>query len=314
MRINRKNDLSLRLLEIFEALFRCQTTVGAAEDLGISQPAVSNGVRALEKQLGFALFERAGRQLRPTEDARLFHAEVEPLFEVLRNIETEARALKASTSGRLRLSTTPPLGHAALPAILADFLTDRPKATVQYAVRRADTVLQNVQMGISDIGFIIGLSSHIELDVLPLAEGDLVCVLPRDHSLADREAIYPEDLAGHVLIGLETHLGVLVRNAFDSRGVPFDARVEVRYCHTACTLAGAGIGASIVDPYSAAYASNLNIVTRPFLPQTTVGASAVVRGDKSLPGIARDFIDQVRIELKKYSKLVAVELVSDRKP
>ncbi len=302
MRINRKNDLSLRLLETFEALFRCQTTVGAAEDLGISQPAVSNGIKSLERQLGFTLFERAGRQLKPTEDARLFHAEVEPLFEVLRNIETEARALRASTSGRLRLSTTPPLGHAALPAILAGFLKDRPNATVQYAVRRADTVLQNVQMGISDIGFILGLRSHVELDIIPLAEGDLVCVLPQNHPLAEKPEIYPEDLAGHELIGLETHLGMVVRNAFDARGIPFLAKVEVRYCHTACTLSGAGIGASIVDPYSAAYASNLNIVTRPFLPVTNVVACAVVRGDKSLPGIARDFIDEVRLELKKYSR------------
>lgn len=297
MKIARKNDLSLRLLEIFEALLRCETTVGAASDLGISQPAVSNGIRALERQLGFTLFERAGRLLKPTEDARLFHAEVEPLFEVLRNIETEARALRASTSGRLRLSTTPPLGHAALPKILASFLDTRPQATVKYAVRRADTVLQNVRMGISDVGFILGLNSHMELDILPLATGDMVCVLPQDHPLAEREAITPEDLAAHEVIGLETHLGALVRQAFDSRGVPFEARVEVRYCHTACTLAGAGIGASIVDPYSAAFASTLNIVSRPFLPETKVSAGAIVRRGQSLPGIARDFVDAVRTAL-----------------
>ncbi|WP_306930046.1 helix-turn-helix domain-containing protein [Agrobacterium larrymoorei] len=47
-----KSDLSLRLLEIFDAIMRCGTTVEAAEQLGISQPAVSNGIRQLETQTG----------------------------------------------------------------------------------------------------------------------------------------------------------------------------------------------------------------------------------------------------------------------
>lgn len=65
MRIDRKNDLNLRLLEIFGVALRNQTTVAATEELGISQPAVSNAVKALEKQVGFVLFERTNRGLVP---------------------------------------------------------------------------------------------------------------------------------------------------------------------------------------------------------------------------------------------------------
>ncbi|MBD8875547.1 LysR family transcriptional regulator [Roseibium polysiphoniae] len=299
MKLNRKNDLSLRLLEIFEALMRCQTTTGAAEDLGISQPAVSNGIISLEKQLGFALFERTGRKLRPTEDARLFLGEVEPLFSILRNIETEARDLRAAKSGRLRLSTTPPLGHGALPAVLSPFLQDRPNATVQYSVRRLETVMQNVQMGIADIGFVLGLKTHMELDIIPLAERNMVCVLPVGHPLAELDAISPKDLHGHTLIGLESQIGTTIHNAFEDSGVPFHAKVIVRYCHTACILASSGIGASVVDPYSALFASSLNIITRPFVPETKIVASAAVRRGSSLPRIAVDFIELVKRELSK---------------
>ncbi len=297
MKISRKNDLNLRLLEIFEALMRCQTTTAAAEDLGISQPAVSNGIVSLEKQLGFSLFERAGRRLRPTEDAKLFLEEVEPLFAFLRNIETEARELRAAKSGRLRLSTTPPLGHGALPTVLSSFLKDRPNATVQYSVRRLDTVLRNVQMGIADIGFVLGLKNHAELDVIPLAEKNMVCVLPTDHPLVEKDVITPQDLKAETLISLESHIGLPVRNAFEECGVPFQAKVQVRYCHTACILAGTGIGVSVVDPYSALFASNLNIVTRPFLPQTQISAVAAIRRGTPLPRIAVDFIDLVKQDL-----------------
>lgn len=277
---------------------RCQTTVGAAEDLGISQPAVSNGISALEKQLGFSLFERRGRKLAPTEDARLFLAEVEPLFSILQNIEVEARDLRAAQSGRLRLCTTPPLGHGALPSILSRFLERRPKATVRYSVRRLETVLNNVKIGAVDMGFVLGLKTHLDLDIIPLGEQSMVCVLPSGHFLAERQVISPQDLHNHRLIALESQIGATVRSAFDAAGVPFFANVEVRYCHTACILAAQGIGAAVVDPYSAHFASHLNIVIRPFVPDTKILASVAIRKEAIMPRMAVDFIDQVKTELR----------------
>ena len=54
MKIHRKNDLNLRLLEVFEAVMRCQTTIDAAEELGISQPAVSTAIKKFEQQVDSA--------------------------------------------------------------------------------------------------------------------------------------------------------------------------------------------------------------------------------------------------------------------
>jgi hypothetical protein len=89
LKIHRKNDLNLRLLEVFEAVMRCQTTIDAAEELGISQPAVSTSIKRFEKQVGFTLFDRTGRLMKPTEEARLLLNEVVPVFALLRNIEGE---------------------------------------------------------------------------------------------------------------------------------------------------------------------------------------------------------------------------------
>lgn len=94
MRIDRRNDLSLKLIEVFGAVMEHGTTTDAAEHLGVSQPAVSNCVRSLEKQLGLLLFERAGRQLRPTEEAHLLYAESQPIFGMLRRLASEVHELK----------------------------------------------------------------------------------------------------------------------------------------------------------------------------------------------------------------------------
>ncbi len=95
-----KPDISLRLLEIFGAMMRCETTVEAAEQLGISQPAVSNGIRQLESQLGVTLFERLHRRLQPTEEALLLFEDVRPVFSMLRSFSTRARSMRNGLSGR----------------------------------------------------------------------------------------------------------------------------------------------------------------------------------------------------------------------
>ncbi|PCH81092.1 MAG: transcriptional regulator [Hyphomicrobiales bacterium] len=299
MKIDRRNDLSLRLLEIFGAVMRCQTTVGAAEDLGISQPAVSNGIRALESQLGFMLFERTSRQLRPTEEARLLLREIEPIFSALRGIENEVRNLRAAKSGRLRLIATPPLGHTALPYALRNFLDDRENVTVRFDIRRLDTVVQAVEMGTAEIGFLLGIRQHPELTVTRLCESTLVCVMQAGHPLENEDVITPEKVADHSLIGLESTLGASVRSAFGTAGIPMRSKVEVRYCHTACILANAGIGVAVVDPFSAHFAKSLDVVTKPFEPKTNIVAAALTRKDIPLSLLASQFIDEVRVQLSQ---------------
>ena len=61
--------MNLRQLEIFSAVMRFRTTVAAAQELSMSQPAVSNAIKHIETQLGFRLFERVGNRLVPTEEA-----------------------------------------------------------------------------------------------------------------------------------------------------------------------------------------------------------------------------------------------------
>lgn len=294
MKIERKNDLSLRLLEIFNAVMRFRTTVGAAEAIGISQPAVSNAVRTLEKQLGFLLFERANRQLTPTEEAHVLLKEIEPLFGMLRDIEQEVRGLRDARSGRLRLISTPPLGHTAVPIALKHFLADRPNVRVNYDIRRLETVIQSVEKGAAEIGFVLGVQHHPTLSVMPLHESDMVCVMPANHALADKPVITPADISGYNLIGLETSLGATVKAAFDRAGVPHIASVKVRYCHTACVLANAGIGVTVVDPFSAHFTQSFDIAIRPFEPTTKVIAAAISRRDTPLSLLADALIQELR--------------------
>ncbi|WP_163279675.1 LysR family transcriptional regulator, partial [Enterobacter hormaechei] len=72
--------MTLRQLEILRAIIRYRTTVAAAGQLGLSQPAISNAIKAMEAQTGFPLFERINNRLFPTREAQMLHDEAESIF------------------------------------------------------------------------------------------------------------------------------------------------------------------------------------------------------------------------------------------
>ncbi len=293
MRVTRKNDLSLRLLEVFGAVMLHRTTVDAAEDLGVSQPAVSLSIKQLEKQLGFTLFERRSQRLQPTEEARSLFGRVEPILLQLRSVETHVQDLRNGTAGNLRIMATPPLGHSVIPKVLRSYLADRPGVTVEYDVRRMEHVIEEVEVGSADLGLVLGLENHQAVDVRVLRSERMVALVPADHPLAHADIITPSDCVSHGHIGLDqvSRLGVLLRYAFQAHGVPYQPRVVVRYCHTSAVLGSVGMGVSIVDHFTAMSMADHGLVIRPFLPEIRVGACLLTRPNTPLSRLASGMVD-----------------------
>jgi len=291
MKIARRNDLSLRLLEIFGTLMLHRTTVAAAEVLGISQPSVSTGIKQLEQQVGFALFEREKKRMIPTNEGDLLFAEVEPLFGQLRSVESRVRDLRGGSVGKLRLMATPPLGHSVVPGALKSFLAARPGVTVQYDVRRMENVIDAVAVGAADIGLCLGLDSHPGLTVDKIRTERMVALMRADHPLAALSVIGPRDVAEHGFIGLDraSRLGLLLQNAFETARVAYTPQVEVRYCHTAAVLAQSGTGVAVVDSYTASFLPNMQVVHRTFEPPIPVSACMLTRPGRPMSRLAREF-------------------------
>lgn len=292
MRISENNDLSLRLLEIFGAVMVHQTTVDAAADLGVSQPAVSLAIKQLEAQLGFALFARRSQRLQPTEEARSLFAQIEPILLQLHSVGSYVQDLRNGTAGQLRIMATPPLGHSVVPRVLKQFLADRPGVRVQYDVRRMENVIQEVEIGSVELGLVLALDSHPAVEVRRLTSDLMVALVPVDHVLASAPHVTPQDCLAHGHIGLDqaSRLGVLLRNAFNKAGAPYIPRVVVRYCHTSAVLANAGMGIAIVDAYTANFMIPQGLVARPFLPEIEVGACLLMRRDSATSRLAASFV------------------------
>ena len=292
------SDMNLRQLEILRAVIRHRTTVAAADELALSQPAVSNALKTMEAQAGFALFERVNNRLFPTAEAMALYKESEAIFALHAKLENRVRDLRENRSGHLAIVATPPLAYSIIPSALSSFLRRRPETRVFFDVRRYEGIIEGVLSRVAELGFALGLTHHPGIAHEVVHTGEMVCVLPPQHPLADRPAISAADLSGLPFIGLErgTRLGEAVRDSFARAGAPFRPTVEVRYCNTACVLAAAGVGAAVVDPFSPRQNGGNGLVVRPFTPTTHAVAYMLWSEAEPLSRLAKAFLNEVRKE------------------
>lgn len=288
--------MTLRQLEILRALVRHRTTVAAAEELALSQPAISNALKVMEAQAGFALFHRINNRLFPTAEALSLQAESEAIFALHAKLDARVRDLRDNRSGQLSIMSTPPLGYSLVPPALRDFLRERPQTRVHFDVRRYEGVTEGVISGVAELGFVLGTSHQPGLVFEPIHAAEMVCVLPTDHPLTARARIGAADLAGERLIGLErgTRLGEAVRAAFDAAAVDYVPSVEVRYCNSACALVAAGVGVAVVDPFSPTQGAAHPLAVRPFTPAAPAVAYMLWSEAQPLSRLAHSFREQMR--------------------
>jgi DNA-binding transcriptional LysR family regulator len=291
--------MRLRQLEILRAVIRFETTMAAARSLGMSQPAVSNAIRLMESQLGFPLFERINNRLFPTDAARLIYDEAEPLFAIHAALADRVQDLRDEKVSRLRILSTPPLGHGVIPLVLDSFLRRHRRLRTFFDVRDLNEVIKGVESGSADIGFGLSLGAHPTLVSEVLAEGRMVCVCRRDNPIARLAVATPADLARTAFVALNgsTRMGAAVREAFRAAGQSFNFSVEVRYCHSACLMVAAGLGVSVVDRFSAEPPSHDGLAVIPFEPEIPSIAYAFWSNRKPLGDMARRFVGAMRLAL-----------------
>src|SRR3990172_11350665 len=185
--------LNLHRLRVFHTVARRESYSRAAEDLHISQPAVSKHVLDLEEELGAKLFHRLGRRIVLTEAGRLMTDYAQRIFVLADEARRALEELQGLERGRLHLgaSTTP--GCYLLPRVLAAFRARYPRLEVSLDIMRSQDVVGQVIRQDLDLGF-VGATFAADLHVQPYVEDELVLILRPGHPLASARAIPREVL------------------------------------------------------------------------------------------------------------------------
>jgi len=243
-------DLDLRKLRYFVAVADTLHFGRAAEQLHIAQPVLSRQIRALEQDLGTALFTRDSHGVVLTDAGTQLLTDAAPL---LASADAARRRVTAAARGDQRLMVGFRAGIAVAPAV-QQFATRHPDVRVDVQRIEADEQAGMLLDGRIDIGYVRLPIDEAGLRVVPLYTEPRVAVLPAGHRLAGKEEVTEADLAGEPLLWhadastqptRRPHLnaGYLVRGVDETlehvaagRGISFLARsATVFYTHPEVT-------------------------------------------------------------------------------
>ena len=164
----------------------------AAEDLSISQPALSRSIKKLEEELGQPIFERKSRSVSLTDAGTLLQARALQVLSILD--DTKAEITDDGESGRVRVGAIPTIAPYFLPEILRRFSTEYPKATIVVQENTTDVLLKSCTQGEIDLAIVALPIPAKYLEVEELFKEELLLVLPLNHPLADRAKISVSDV------------------------------------------------------------------------------------------------------------------------
>jgi DNA-binding transcriptional LysR family regulator len=193
----------------------------AAERLGVTQPAVSLQVRALEKRLGTQLLDRSGRRVEPTEAGlRLFRG-AQRLLQLEEQMLDEVASDGAGTlTGELSIGASTGPAAVAVPVLLCEFQRHHPELRVALEVHDTQTVVDLVADRELELGIVGAARRHRAVRFEQILEDEVILICPPGHSFAGR-TVGIDDLRAETLILMQAGAGVrqVVEDELRSMGV-----------------------------------------------------------------------------------------------
>jgi DNA-binding transcriptional LysR family regulator len=260
--------MDVRQIEAYQAVMTSGTTSRAATALGVSQPAVSKAVAALERSVGFRLFDREKGKLVPTAEGDMFFREVQGAFAGLAKLRSAAARIRDYGSGDVRVGCLSAFSTTLMPAAVHRFARRNPKVRISLVTESSSTLRDMVAAGQLDVAVAANEINPAGVKAVPFARVRAVLALPPGHALADRATVHPSDLDGLPFVALapEDTARHEAEALFARHGSSPRLVVETPHSLTVCALVLAGVGCGLVDPVTAVGCVERGLVLKPLEP------------------------------------------------
>ncbi|MBK7015399.1 MAG: LysR family transcriptional regulator [Sulfuritalea sp.] len=292
-------NVTLRQLKIFEAVARHLSFSRAAEELHLTQPAVSMQVQSLEDQAGLPLTEQAGKKVRLTAAGEEVARQARRIAEQLREAGEALAALKGVEAGRLKIGVVSTAKYFA-PSLLAEFRRRHPGVEVQLMVHNRGTIVRLLAENEIDLAIMGTPPGEFETVAREFADHPLVFIASPDSRLAQKRRIDPRQLAEETLLIREPGSGT--RSALErflvEHGVVAGKVMELGSNETIKQAVMAGLGISFISEHTIGLERSVGRLVRLNVNGTPVNRQwrLVHRTDKRLMPAATAFVEFMNAE------------------
>jgi len=240
--------LTLRQLKVFEAVARHLNYTRAAEELHLTQPAVSMQVKQLEESLGVALFEQLGKRIHLTETGTEVLGYARSITQQLDELEGVLNSMKGLGGGRLRISVATTANYF-IPTLLGTFSRRYTDVTVTLDVTNRETLLRQLSENVVDLVIMGQPPSEADVEAEPFLDNPLVVVAPPDHPLAGKKKIPLTRLQEETFLVREPGSGtrIAMERFFNERGMKLRTGMEVGSNEAIKQSVQAGLGLGLLS-------------------------------------------------------------------
>jgi LysR family hydrogen peroxide-inducible transcriptional activator len=267
--------MDLGQLRYFSKIVEHRSFTRAAEDCFVSQPALSQQIGKLERELGQPLFERQGRTIRLTPAGQMLQTHAEKILHLVE--DAKRQITDDGETGKILLSAIPTVAPYLLPEILTKAGQQFPKASIVVSEDTTDNLLKRCSNGEIDFGFVAVPAKSKYLTVEPLFEEELLLALPVDHPLCLKEQISIDDVRDEqfVLLGKTHCLLETVESFCNNNNFQPVAGTRIEQLVTIQNLVAMGHGLSFIPKMATEFDMGGRIVYRQMAENTPKRTIAV---------------------------------------
>jgi DNA-binding transcriptional LysR family regulator len=243
--------MDTRQLAAFCAVVERRSFSQAADRLGVTQPAVSLQIRALEKRLGRQLLDRSGRRVEPTEAGLLLYRGAQRLLALEEQLLEEMTEGDGELRGTLAIGASTGPGGAVVPVLLAEFQRRHPELSVALSVFDTHTVVDLVAERQLELGIVGAARRQRSVVHEALFRDEVVLACPPGHAFANR-TISLDELRSEPLIVMQEGAGVrqVIEDELRAVGIrlrDLDVRLQLGLQESVKSAVQAGFGVTFIS-------------------------------------------------------------------
>jgi len=195
--------MQIENLKIFRDLVDNESFSKAAKFNNITQSAVSQQLRSMEKYFNVLIVDRSHKQFRLTREGRCLYEAARDILNRYEQVSSEMQEMRKVVSGTVHVSTIVSIGLHELPPYVKRFMQEFPHVNVRIEYRRSNLVYEDVFSSTADFGLVAFPQKYRQVEIIPFMEDQLVAICSPKHKLAGKKEIELADLQGCRFIGFD---------------------------------------------------------------------------------------------------------------
>jgi LysR family transcriptional regulator, transcriptional activator of the cysJI operon len=195
--------MQIENLKIFRDLVDNESFSKAAKLNNITQSAVSQQLRSMEKHFNVLIVDRSQKQFRLTREGRSLYEAARDILNRYEQVSSEMQEMRKVVSGTVHVSTIVSIGLHELPPYVKRFMQEFPHVNVRIEYRRSNLVYEDVFSSTADFGLVAFPQKYRQIEIIPFMEDQLVAICSPKHKFAGKKEIELADLQGCRFIGFD---------------------------------------------------------------------------------------------------------------